>query len=244
MSRRTWYPEGLKLLAGKGANHEEQKYSVTQALGDKTIADICEAMIGAAFVSHFGSGYDPTSQMDQAVKAVSVFVASGDHDMKEWADYYRAYKKPAYQTESSNAAQRDLAAQIETKLGYKFKYPRLLRSAFQHPCIGRISENLPNYQRLEFLGDSLLDMTAVTYLFEKYPTRDPQWLTEHKMAMVSNKFLGAVSVKLGFNRHLRQKELGSQILAFVTEIEEAEGNSNGARDYWTTVKDPPKVRID
>lgn len=198
-------------------------------------------MIGAAFVSHFESGYGSAIQMDQAVKAVSVFVGSDDHDMKEWAGYYRAYKKPAYQIEPSNAAQRDLAAQIEAKLGYKFNHPRLLRSAFQHPCIGRVSENLPSYQRLEFLGDSLLDMAAVTYLFNKYSSRDPQWLTEHKMAMVSNKFLGAVSVKLGFNRHLRQKDLGSQILAFVSEIQEAEENSNGARDYWTTVKDPPKV---
>ena len=63
------------------------------------------------------------------------------------------------------------------------------------------------------------------------------------MAMVSNKFLGAVCVKLGFHRHLRAN--GSlimfQIQEYVTEIVEAEKESNGARDYWTTTKDPPKV---
>ena len=63
------------------------------------------------------------------------------------------------------------------------------------------------------------------------------------MAMVSNKFLGALSVKLGFHRHLRL--LSSShihlIQEYVTEITEADAESNGARDYWTTTKNPPKV---
>ena len=63
------------------------------------------------------------------------------------------------------------------------------------------------------------------------------------MAMVSNKFLGALSVKLGFHQHMRQNTppLLSLVQEYVTEITEAELESKGARDYWTTTKNPPKA---
>ena len=65
------------------------------------------------------------------------------------------------------------------------------------------------------------------------------------MAMVSNKFLGAVCVKLGFQKHLRYNGalVEYQIREYVTELAEAERDSDGARDYWTIVKNPPKVRL-
>lgn len=63
------------------------------------------------------------------------------------------------------------------------------------------------------------------------------------MAMVSNKFLAALAVKLGFHRHLRV--MGSivelSVREFVAELTEAQGEADGARDYWTLTKNPPKV---
>lgn len=63
------------------------------------------------------------------------------------------------------------------------------------------------------------------------------------MAMVSNKFLAALAVKLGFHRHLRV--MGSivelSVREFVAEVNEAEREAKGARDYWTMTKNPPKV---
>ena len=61
--------------------------------------------------------------------------------------------------------------------------------------------------------------------------------------MVSNKFLGALCVKLGFHRHLRLNSVSHMhhVQDYVTEITEAEIDSNGAPDYWTTTKNPPKV---
>ena len=106
-------------------------------------------------------------------------------------------------------------------------------------------EKIPHYQRLEFLGDSLLDMVFVMHLFYRYPNKDPQWLTEHKMPMVSNKFLGALCVKLNFHGHLRHNNavLQHQIQEYVTGVQEAEIEADGSADYWTTVSEPPKVRI-
>jgi endoribonuclease Dicer len=213
------------------------------SLGDKTIADVCEALIGAAFITHNVPGTFNPDHWRDAIKAVTKLVSSPDHAMMEWKDYIDAYQEPTYQTQDATAAQRDLVEKAFEEHPYRFRYPRLLRSAFVHPSYPFIWEKVPSYQRLEFLGDALLDMASITYLFYLFPDKDPQWLTEHKMAMVSNKFLGALCVKIGFYRHLRYNNsaMEYQIREYVTEIQEAERESRGARDYWTSIKAPPKV---
>jgi endoribonuclease Dicer len=248
-SRRTWYPEGLKLLKGKGAKREGL-FIIKHSLGDKPIADVCEALIGAAFMeydkySDQGVEWEP-QQWDQAVKAVKLLVNSEDHPMTKFSDYYAAYELPKYQVAKATASQIDMAHQIEQKHPYHFRYPRLLRSAFIHPCQAFMWEHIPNYQRLEFLGDALLDQAFITYLFYRFPKKDPQWLTEHKMPMVSNKFLGAVCVKLGFHTHIRHNSasVSAVIRNYVVDIEEAERAAAGAMDYWRSVSEPPKCLAD
>ncbi|KEQ88133.1 dicer-like protein 1 [Aureobasidium pullulans EXF-150] len=245
-SRRTWYPSNLKLLQGKGANKNGSE-SMKHALGDKTIADVCEALMGAAFLTHDKPGKWRPEHWRDAVKAVTKFVDSPDHTMMEWKDYSRTYEKPAYQVADARAANLELARRVEKEHAYHFRYPRLLQAAFHHPSYPNIwSAGIPSYQRLEFLGDSLLDMTSITHLFYNHPDKDPQWLTEHKMAMVSNQFLGAVCVRLGFWKHLlfNHDSLRQQIANYVTDITDAEAASHGAMDYWTTVKEGPKCLPD
>ncbi|KAK5165182.1 Dicer-like protein 1 [Saxophila tyrrhenica] len=246
-SRRTWYPEGLKLLEGKGKNKDEATAVIKHSLGDKTVADVCEALIGAAFVSHdkLDEKWNP-EQFDPAVRAVTKLVDKPDHAMDNWAGYRAAYNKPAFQTADSTASQRDLAEKVELEHPYHFKYPRLLRSAFMHPSQPRSYESVPSYERIEFLGDALLDQASITHLFYRFHNKDPGWLTEHKMAMVGNKFLGAVCVNIGFHRHLRyaSETLEHQIREYATELLEAKRTAGDSRDYWTTVSDPPKCLPD
>ena len=177
-SRRTWYPEGIKLLEGKGYKKTGSEI-IKHQLNDKTIADVCEALIGAALLSYNDSG-----DMDMAVKAVTALVSNPDHDVQRWEDYYKLYTKPTYQLAQVSAVQLDLAEKVEKEHDYHFKYPRLLRSAFTHPSYPFSWEKIPSYQRLEFLGDALLDMACVNFLFYRYPDRDPQWLTEHKVCAI------------------------------------------------------------
>ena len=247
-NRRAWYPEGLVLKKGKTA-----KAPNSHKLGDKTIADVCEAMIGAALLSSRDS-----NDMDNAVRAVTELVCSENHRATAWSDYYQLYKKPKYQLQVPTAAQRDLAQQVEKEHAYHFRYPRLLRSAFIHPSYPFSYEHIPNYQRLEFLGDSLLDMACVNFLYHEFPAYDPQWLTEHKMAMVSNQFLGALCVKIGFHRHLLlfNATFQKQITDYVTDITEAriQAEEDAIRagkpreeyspDYWISVRQPPKCLPD
>ncbi|KAK3649185.1 Dicer-like protein 1 [Elasticomyces elasticus] len=246
-SRRLWYPEGLNLLEGKGLNKDESTAVVKHALGQKTIADVCEALIGAAYLTHDkpGEKWEP-SQHEPAVRAVTTLVKSTNHAMMKWSDYSAAYALPEYQTGEASASQIDLAQKVELEHPYHFKYPKLLRSAFTHPSLPQMYEKVPNYQRLEFLGDALLDQASITYLFNRFPAADPQWLTEHKMAMVSNKFLGAVCVNIGFHKHLRyfHAKLQHQITAYATELEEARLAAGEGKDYWMNLSDPPKCLPD
>jgi endoribonuclease Dicer len=244
-SRRTWYPEGLKMLKGKGMKMTGPRV-IKHQLGDKSIADVCEAFIGAAFMEHNDRNEWVPEKWDQAVKSVKTMVDNEDHQMETWADYYAAYTKPKYQLAEATASQLDLARKIEQKHPYHFRYPRLLRSAFIHPSQAFMWENIPNYQRLEFLGDALLDQVFIMHIFYKYPDKDPQWLTEHKMPMVANKFLGALCVSLGFHTHIRQNNpaLTTKIHDYVVEVQDAEREANGALDYWVHVSEPPKCLAD
>lgn len=51
----------------------------------------------------------------------------------------------------------DLVNQAKKEHPYRFRLAKLLRSAFIHPSYPYTLEKVPSYQRLEFLGDSLID---------------------------------------------------------------------------------------
>lgn len=64
------------------------------------------------------------------------------------------------------------------------------------------------------------------------------------MAMVSNKFLGALAVKLGLHVHLQHfsNPLMIHNSKYAEELQLAESESNGEVDYWLSTSDSPKVR--
>ncbi|KAJ2898912.1 putative Dicer-like protein [Zalerion maritima] len=243
--RRSWYPTGLTLKRGKKGQVQEK-----HRLGDKSIADVCEAVIGAAYLTTYDS-----NNVDLAVQAVTKFTKSPNHNLQKWEDLYASYSKPRWQTAPATAAQVDMANEFEKRMGYKFRYPRLLRTAFMHPSYqSDLYEKLPSYQRLEFLGDALYDMACVNFLFFRFPDADPQWLTEHKMAMVSNQFLGCLAVELGFHRHMKtfsaavqkQKQVYAEEITIAREeamgVAEKKGRmpEDYARNFWCDARLPPK----
>ena len=64
------------------------------------------------------------------------------------------------------------------------------------------------------------------------------------MAMVSNKFLGFVTVRLGIHRHLSKysNTLNSQIGTYAEEVKTLELGDEETPDVWMSTSDPPKVR--
>lgn len=55
-------------------------------------------------------------------------------------------------------------------------------------------------ERLEFFGDSILNMTVADYLFERYPDENEGFLTRVRTKLVNGKMLANLSEKVGFNK--------------------------------------------
>jgi endoribonuclease Dicer len=122
--------------------------------------------------------------LDAATLLTTNMLDDDDHRFYKWEDFYKAYKMPPYQTAPCAAATIKLCEMLEKEVGYKFRYPRLAQSAFLHSSIPSSWDKTPSYQRLEFLGDSVLDMVCIRYMYEKYPKFGPGWLTEHKAGSI------------------------------------------------------------
>jgi len=64
-------------------------------------------------------------------------------------------------------------------------------------------------ERLEFLGDSILDAVVAEYLFKKYPTRDEGFLTEMRSKIVNRKSLNRICQQLQLSKLLIHNQGGS-----------------------------------
>lgn len=90
------------------------------------------------------------------------------------------------------------ARELEAKLGYRFENPRLLETALTHPSFGG-DHHVPHYQRLEFLGDAVLELAVSRYLFFELPEVDEGKLTRIRAALVREEtlFRAAQRISLG-----------------------------------------------
>ena len=76
---------------------------------------------------------------------------------------------------------------LEAKLGYRFRDPELLAHALVHRSF-LTGTDLPyesNNERLEFLGDSVLNMLTTEYLYKMFPDDSEGDLSKRKSAIVS-----------------------------------------------------------
>lgn len=69
-------------------------------------------------------------------------------------------------------------------------------------CCAFYMKDTSSNERLEFLGDSVLNMVTAEYLFIKYPTKDEGFLTKLRTKLVRNTQLSHMGSKLGFNEWL------------------------------------------
>lgn len=104
---------------------------------------------------------------------------------------------------------------FEKKLNFKFKNKDLLIQAFIHRSY--LNENpdfyLSHNERLEFLGDAVLELVVTENLYKKYPDKAEGDLTNWRAALVNSKMLSKIAKELGFNDFLllskgESKELG------------------------------------
>ncbi|MDR1759226.1 MAG: ribonuclease III [Fibrobacter sp.] len=94
---------------------------------------------------------------------------------------------------------------LEAKLNYIFKDPALLARALVHRSwtAGKDMPYWENNERLEFLGDSILNMLVTEYLFKTYPQFSEGELSKRKGAIVSGKALAKSAQALELGTYLR-----------------------------------------
>jgi len=104
---------------------------------------------------------------------------------------------------------------LQKKLDIKFKDEKLLQQAFVHRSY--LNENpafeLGHNERLEFLGDAVLELVVTEYLYKNYPDLAEGEMTSLRAALVNSIMLSKISDKLDFNNFLllskgEAKEIG------------------------------------
>jgi ribonuclease III len=93
---------------------------------------------------------------------------------------------------------------LEKKLGLNFKNKDLLMQAFAHRSY--LNENpdfgLNHNERLEFLGDAVMELVVTEHLYKEFPEKAEGELTNWRAALVNAKMLTSVAEELGFNEFL------------------------------------------
>ncbi|KAF5196679.1 Endoribonuclease dicer-like protein, partial [Thalictrum thalictroides] len=174
----------------------------------KTISDCVEALIGAYYVGGgltaavklmkwlgIDAELEPTSLIDTAIFKASL-----------WC-----------KTPKENAFQR-----LESKLKYSFITKGLLLEAITHASQQELGLDYC-YQRLEFLGDSVLDLLITWHLFESHKDIDPGVLTDLRSALVNNENFAQVALKYNLHQHLIHSSglLSEQIQEYVKFVSDA-----------------------
>ena len=93
---------------------------------------------------------------------------------------------------------------LASRIGYQFKQPELLKLALTHRSVS----HKHNYERLEFLGDSLLGMIIANYLYHTYPKEN-----ERRIVTGKHGCWGLEVRKHGYDSYVILWQSASRILA-------------------------------
>ena len=93
-------------------------------------------------------------------------------------------------------------------LGYTFKNPELLSTALTHKSFaneqaGTPAERLPNNERLEFLGDAVLDLALSDCLMKRFATDPEGGLSKKRASLVNEEMLAKLALSLGIAESIR-----------------------------------------
>ncbi|KAF7331986.1 hypothetical protein MKEN_00078900 [Mycena kentingensis (nom. inval.)] len=217
---------------------KKRKKEGEQRLGDKVVADVAEAVLGAAYL---------TGGIEAALRAAKGLRLPLSR-VERWSDLRADLLVPP--PKISAALKPGALAAIETIIGCKFTHQHLLAQALTHSSLSRFDR--VSYEKLEFIGDAILDFLVGRHVFARDAKLTPGGLTLVKAAMVSNPTLAAICVESQLHKHIW---MASHIQTLVsdyarkletskaeeTALAKQEGRATG--QYWQAIE-PPKVLSD
>lgn len=114
---------------------------------------------------------------------------------------------------------------LEDRLGHRFRDRKLLETALTHPSFGG-DHHVPHYQRLEFLGDAVLELAVSRYLYFELPEVDEGKLTRIRAALVREESLNRAAQRIGLGEFIRlsvgeERSGGRQKPSILSDVMEA-----------------------
>ncbi|CAG0879138.1 unnamed protein product [Darwinula stevensoni] len=187
-------------------------------IGDKAIADSIEALIGAYLLRGGLSG------AAQVLKFFGLTVENPETLLNEDPLLDKNWKLLPLLL--------DDVCGIQKFLGYKFMNPHYLLQALTHPSCTR-NRATRCYQRLEFLGDCIVDFLITAWLYDLDEQLDPGQLTDLRSALVSNCTLGTIVAKNKFHTQLlhHSPALHRAIESFIR----AQEDNKWELDQWSLI---------
>jgi len=93
---------------------------------------------------------------------------------------------------------------LEEELKYKFKDPSILENALTHGSFINEAKDpsLKDNERLEFLGDSVLNQSIAHILFQNYPEKPEGWLSKTKSILVSKDVIAQKALDMNLDKLL------------------------------------------
>lgn len=143
--------------------------------------------------------------------------------------------------------------QVEEQTGYHFSDNSILDKAFTHSSCA--DNRFLSNERLEFLGDAILDMVICQSLFERFPHYLEGDLTKIKSMLVSRRTCAKLSRQLGLQKFLRvgkgmtrSRALGGSLAAGTLEALMAaiclDGGLDSAREFILRIFEPLIAQAD
>ena len=115
---------------------------------------------------------------------------------------------------------------LESAIGYSFRNPHLLKEAVTHRSYSAENNLQYDNQRLEFLGDAVLEIILTEYLFLKYPSEPEGKLTKMRSALAQKDALYRLSVEIGLDNYImlgrgEQESGGNKRISTMSDAYEA-----------------------
>lgn len=227
---------------------------VTQhSIPDKSIADCVEALIGAylidcgprgalLFMAWLGIRVLPCKEIRIESKAEVKRVVGSTHVYERNGElfqttygYWAAPKSPLLPHAPNPYDELDLLldgySQFEALIGYNFNDRSYLLQAMTHASYSpnRLTDC---YQRLEFLGDAVLDYLITRHLYEDPRLHSPGALTDLRSALVNNTIFASLAVRHSFHKYFRHLSPGlNDVIDRFVRIQHENGHSISEEFY-------------
>jgi len=101
-------------------------------------------------------------------------------------------------------AREKILRKFEKHIGYRFKNLNLLNTALTHPSYlnEKLIKDQPHYERMEFLGDSVLGLVVCGHIYNKFPDYDEGDLSGIKSHVVSEKSLYKIAKRMELGKYI------------------------------------------